>query len=209
MVLKNNSFDLAVEAADIEINQLNEPIGYQDQFGCAIGGIKKITFNPDKSVLVEPITLRSNQMEELNNNLILFQVGQPRSASKILKTQSDKTKADEETFNRLLKIRDLAEELSIEIHTDIDSVGHYLNSNWQEKRQLTKDISTNEIDEIYQTAIKNGAIGGKLLGAGQSGFILFYCKRKNQEKLSKKLSKLKCFPVKVDDLGVTSKSKFR
>ena len=117
--------------------------------------------------------------------------------------------SDEETFNRLLKIRDLAEELSIEIHTDIDSVGHYLNSNWQEKRQLTKDISTNEIDEIYQTAIKNGAIGGKLLGAGQSGFILFYCKRKNQEKLSKKLSKLKCFPVKVDDLGVTSKSKFR
>ncbi|MDC0902430.1 GHMP kinase [Gammaproteobacteria bacterium] len=201
--MNNNAFEIASEAGDIEINQLNEPIGLQDQFGCAIGGIKKITFDPNHGVRVEKINLKNNQIEEFKKNLILFRVGSSRSASKILETQKEETKNNEATFNNLVKMRNLAEELSREIITNIDSVGHYLNLNWQLKRQLTNQISTDEIDEIYNIGIENGAAGGKLLGAGQGGFILFYCKRSHQDQLCKKLNKLRSFRVQVDELGVT------
>ena len=207
--MTNNAFEIASEAADIEINKLNEPIGLQDQFGCAIGGIKKITFDPNNGVNVDKINLKSDQIEEFKKNLILFRVGNSRSASRILEKQKEETKNNEETFNSLVKMRDIAEELSKEILTNIDSVGHYLNLSWQLKRQLTNEISTDEIDEIHKIGIENGADGGKLLGAGQGGFILFYCKRSYQDRLCKKLHKLKNFRVQVDELGVTCKNDFK
>ncbi len=207
--LEIDNYDLAYEASDIEINQMKEPIGMQDQFGCAIGGIKKITFHPDNKVIVNQIELKSNQIEILKNNLILFRVGDSRSASKILKTQSEETKYNKDTFTNLLKMRDLAEDLSREIKIDVDSVGHFLNINWGLKRTLTEEISTNQIDEIYETGIQNGALGGKLLGAGKGGFMLFYCEKKYQEKLCQKFYKLQSFKISIDEFGASSEDNLR
>ena len=199
--LQNNQVELGKEACEIELDILNEPIGLQDQYGVALGGIKHISFRADRQVDIRNIQLTDRQVEELSKNLVLFFIGNQRSASDILSVQSKKTTSNQATKLTLIKMKELADNLAESITNDIQSVGSYLHENWILKRTLTQEISSKTIDNMYEAAIKNGAIGGKLLGAGGGGFMLFYCPKPYQSKLKKALYKLQEYPIEIDTLG--------
>lgn len=174
---------LAQEACSVEIDKLGSPIGKQDQYAAAMGGLNFIRFNMDGSVSVSPIVMKSDTYLKLQRNLMMFFVGHSRSANSILSEQK-KNMGQEDKIDNLIKMCSLAEEMKGALeNNDLSSFGEIMNRSWQLKRTLASGISNPEIDIAYETAMKNGALGGKLLGAGGGGFLLFYCEPKNQEKL--------------------------
>mgnify|MGYP001422334513 CR=1 FL=1 len=195
--------ELAKEACEIEVDLLKAPIGFQDQYGSALGGIKKISFYKRREIKIENIQLETSLMNRLNQNTILFYIGDKRSASKILKKQAEDTLNREETKKSLIEMKNLADQLADEIITDVDSVGDYLHQNWILKRKLTTGITSNKIDEIYKIGKENGALGGKLLGAGAGGSMMFYCPIEKQKSLIKSLNKLKYIDFKIDEAGTS------
>lgn len=194
---------LAQEACEIEIDVLGEPIGKQDQYGAAIGGLKLIQFNMDESVEVHPIHLRKDERHKLENNLILFYLGNQRSASAILAKQNEATVKQGEVFRVLEKMAAQAHQLKQDIVTDVDCVGHYLREGWALKKSLSSAISNPLIDEAYRAAMDAGALGGKLLGAGAGGFLLTYCPQGKQAGLVQRLSHLPVHRLKIDTSGST------
>ncbi len=196
------NYEVAKLACEIEIEILKEPIGKQDQYGCAFGGLKYIRFNPDESVEINPIFLSNNKLLDLQNNLLLFYTNFTRSASSILSEQNKNTERDKSVKDNLKSMADMAYQLFLELNNgNVDSVGAYLNEAWQRKKKITTLISNPEIDHIYDKAIKNGALGGKLLGAGGGGFFLFYVLPQNQEKLRKSLNSYVELPFNFDFEG--------
>ncbi|MCX7743556.1 MAG: GHMP kinase [Flavobacteriales bacterium] len=184
---------LAQEACEIEIDILKEPIGKQDQYAAAYGGLNIFRFNTDGSVITEPINLPSEIILALEKNLVMFYIGNQRKASDIL-TEQKKNTGKEDKFNTLQQMVRLVDELkNCLIQGTIDEMGKILHENWLLKQQLASAISNPEINSIYQTALENGATGGKLLGAGGGGFMLFYCKPEYQTQLKKALQKLQPF----------------
>ncbi len=192
---------LAEEACDIEINRLGEPIGKQDQYAVAFGGLNIIRFNTDGSVNVEPIFLKPESYRKLEDTLLLFYIGHQRKASEILKEQKKNIvlKGKEKVLKLMVKLVDQLREVLI--NDDFPSIGKLLHENWLLKKSLASKISNNKIDEIYESATSNGAIGGKLLGAGTGGFMLFYCEKENQEKLCYALRRQKKVDFKIDFEG--------
>jgi len=192
---------LAAEACDIEINLLGEPIGKQDQYAAAYGGFNIFRFKKDGSVEVENIQTQAGIMDTLQDNLLMFYTGVQRSASAILAEQK-KNIAESEKFEKLksmtLLVNDLKECL---FSGQTDDFGRILHENWMLKQQLTGSISNGFIDEAYQAAMQNGALGGKLLGAGGGGFLLFYCPKNSQAKLREALKKLRYFEFKFETEG--------
>lgn len=187
-----NNEDIAEYACEIEINKLNEPIGKQDQYACAVGGLNFIKFNQDESVFVEKIILPKNKISELDDNLLLFYLGSTRSASKILSEQKNNTLTDTKKINNLHKMVKLSLELKHELqHSNIDAVGEILHAGWMYKKELASLISNDEIDHFYEVALKAGSTGGKLLGAGGSGFLLLYTPKEKQHSVRTALSSLK------------------
>ena len=196
------NYEVAKLACEIEIEILKEPIGKQDQYGCALGGLKYIRFNPDESVEINPILLSNNKLLDLQNNLLLFYTNFTRSASSILSEQNKKTERDKSVKDNLKSMADMAFQLFLELNNgNVDSVGAFLNEAWQRKKKITTLISNPEMDHIYDKAIKNGALGGKLLGAGGGGFFLFYVPSQNQEKLRKSLKSYVELPFNFDFEG--------
>tara|TARA_B100002052_G_scaffold299170_1_gene335911 strand:- start:15042 stop:16016 length:975 start_codon:yes stop_codon:yes gene_type:complete len=196
------NYEVAKLACEIEIEILKEPIGKQDQYGCAFGGLKYIRFNPDESVEINPIFLSNNKLLDLQNNLLLFYTNFTRSASSILSEQNKNTERDKSVKDNLKSMAYMASQLFLELNNgNVDSVGAYLNEAWQRKKKITTLISNPEIDHIYDKAIKNGALGGKLLGAGGGGFFLFYVLPQNQEKLRKSLNSYVELPFNFDFEG--------
>ena len=178
------NYEIARLACEIEINILNEPIGKQDQYGCAIGGLKLIKFNPDDSVEINPIFLQHDKLKKLEDNLLLFYTNITREASTILKEQDINTASNLITKENLKSMSKLTLELYNDLQrNNIESIGYYLNESWVKKRELASKISTPELDFIYKKAMDNGALGGKLLGAGGGGFFLFYVEKESQTKL--------------------------
>lgn len=174
---------LAAKACEIEIDRLKNPIGKQDQYAAAYGGLSFYQFNKDGSVFVEPVIMRSELYSQLERNLMMFYTGELHSASAILKEQSINITSGDKEANQL-KMCDLARELRDELqHNNIDAMGEILNEGWNLKRTLASGISNPEIDEYYDIAIKHGAIGGKLLGAGGGGFLLFYVPENRQQEV--------------------------
>ena len=174
---------LAREACQIEIDLLKEPIGKQDQYIASYGGLNFFRFERNGQVLIEPLTLPSILQDRLFENLCMFYVGNPRQASQILKNQSANMKRKLE-FNQTKKLVGLAEQLKEELKLgNSDSLGRLLDQGWQIKKRLSKDISNSVIDDYYIKAQKAGALGGKLLGAGGGGFLLFYCPKEYQSQL--------------------------
>ena len=191
---------LAAMACDIEINKLAEPIGKQDQYAAAYGGLNLITFNPDESVNVEKIIMSAAKKKELDDNLIMIYTGTTRSAGKILKEQKDNISQNDK-FNNLQKMVQLAYDLKNALNSgNIDDFGAILHEGWLLKKSLAA-ISNGEIDAIYERGLKSGAAGGKLLGAGAGGFILFYCPKENQEKFRKEMSEYRELKFNFDDFG--------
>ena len=194
--------EIAKYACDIEINKLCEPIGKQDQYACSIGGLNFIKFNQDDTVSIEKIILRPDKQLELENNLLMFYLGDTRSASDILSEQKKNTVSDKKKVENLHKMVQLSNELRIELQNyNIDSMGDILHQGWMYKKELASKISNEKIDYYYNLALKNGAKGGKLLGAGGSGFLLFYVPNEKQDLLRTALSDLEELPFKFDNKG--------
>ena len=176
---------LAKLACEVEIEKLGNPIGKQDQYGAALGGLNFIKFNQDGSVSHEPILMEGKTYKELQKNLLMFYTGTTRSANTILAEQTKNITSEDKARN-LLKMCGLAKDMKVALeNNDISSFGRILDEGWQLKKELASGIANPAIDEAYEIAMKNGALGGKLLGAGGGGFLLFYCEEEKQEQLKK------------------------
>lgn len=174
---------LAESACDVEINKLGAPIGKQDQYAAAFGGLNFIRFSRNGNTSVSPIVMQPQTYDKLERNLMMFYTGASRSANSILSEQKQNMSNVDKT-NSLLQMCRLAEEMKRALEAnDLSSFGIIMNESWELKRTLASGISNPEIDQAYHLAIKNGALGGKLLGAGGGGFLLFYCEPQNQERV--------------------------
>lgn len=192
---------LAEEACEVEINKLREPIGKQDQYASAYGGINFITFDRSGKVFVEPIIMKTESYRKLEENLLLFYTGSIRSASKILQEQAENMKNNNK-FKNTIKLTELTQELKNALqNNEISKMGEILHESWNIKKSLASGITNDYINQLYEKAINNGATGGKLLGAGGSGFLLFYCEKENHEKLRNSLRELRELDFKFDYEG--------
>jgi D-glycero-alpha-D-manno-heptose-7-phosphate kinase len=171
----------------MELETLEQPIGKQDQYASAYGGLNFYTFQKDGTVFVEPVLMDPAALEKLQRRLMLFYVSGARSASEILGEQRKNiTGGDKEKSQK--KIYDLTMQLREHLHhNDIDAIGKIFHENWMLKRSLASGITNPEIDRIYQMAIDSGAAGGKLLGAGGGGFLLLYVHESRQDKIRRAL----------------------
>lgn len=193
---------IAREACELEIEKLGEPIGKQDQYGTSVGGLKFIRFRQDDSVEVEPLVVSRQTLEELEGNLLLFYTGLTHSAGEILQEQNKNVAGEEKKFQNLVKMTELAYELRESVVAGrLDDFGRILNENWLLKRELASQISNDRIGKYYDLAMASGALGGKLLGAGGGGFLLFYCPRDKQKRLRSALSDLWELPFAMENSG--------
>jgi len=171
---------LAEQACCIEMEKLREPIGKQDQYISAYGGITCFEFLPDGRVQASPLNVSEDTLLELEDNLLLFFTGYARSASKILQEQHDKsTQSDETMLENLHFVKELGRESqrALEKH-NLREFARLLDVHWRRKKERSAVMSNQFIDESYDVAMANGALGGKLIGAGGGGFLMFYAQDK-------------------------------
>jgi D-glycero-alpha-D-manno-heptose-7-phosphate kinase len=193
---------IAEEACELEIEKLGEPIGKQDQYGVSVGGLKFIQFNHSGDVNVEKVILRRDVLKRLENNLLLFYTGENHSAGDILEEQIANISNDEDKFNNLVQMTELTKEMhSALIDEDLSTFGDILRKGWALKKQLASKISLAAVDRYYEKALNSGARGGKLLGAGGGGFLLFYCESDKQMYLREALSDLIELPFSFEGGG--------
>jgi D-glycero-alpha-D-manno-heptose-7-phosphate kinase len=167
---------LAEQACAIEIDVLKEPIGKQDQYIAAYGGVTAFTFQRDGSVIAERVPIRDEVVDELESNLVIFYSGVERSASAVLADQGKKIRENTDSaVERMHRIKQLGHDTHrLLVRGEIDSYGELLHEHWTHKRKLASSMTDPAIDEHYEAARKAGAIGGKLMGAGGGGFFMFY-----------------------------------
>ena len=166
---------LASEACHIEIDVCGDPIGKQDQYAAAYGGLNYIRFHPDETVSVDPILCSAETVRRLQDHTLVFFTGRSRSASELLAEQSKKTASDRRTQETLLRMVALAADMKRELERgNVDAFGEILHENWMHKKTLVDGISDGEIDGWYESARRAGASGGKLLGAGRGGFLMVF-----------------------------------
>lgn len=179
---------IAKEACNIEIDRLKQPIGKQDQYASALGGVRILEFKRDDTVNTRLLNLRQEDLEELKDHLILYFTGYTRSALPLLDDQDKKTKNNE---SDMIKNLDYIKELgktSVDLleAKDYLQFGLVMHDHWNYKKSRSKGMSNKLVDEIYEFALKNGAIGGKIVGAGGGGFLLFVTSQKTQLRNSMK-----------------------
>jgi D-glycero-alpha-D-manno-heptose-7-phosphate kinase len=193
-------YTLAATAANVEVERLGRMIGKQDHFASSYGNINVFTFQKDEQVTVEPVFYRPEVKLKLEKNLLLFYTKLKRDASQVLESQNRETPNKMDVLRKMKNlVNPLREVLSS--GTNLNQVGEILHEGWELKRSLTEDISSNIIDEYYLKARKAGAVGGKLLGAGGGGFLLFYVDPKNRQEVISTLKDLYHVPVKIDSGG--------
>ncbi len=196
-----NRFNLANDACTIEIDLCGEPIGKQDQFAAAFGGLNEIIFTKD-SIDVIPLNASLENIAKLENNLLLFDTGLKRKSSDILQKQTN-AYLTKRKFDSTTKLVSLVKDMKSAILNDVDLVGDILNEGWRIKQSIVDGISNTHINSIYETAMANGATGAKLCGAGGGGFLLFYVEDDNKEQLRKSLSPLRELEFNFDYEGAT------
>ncbi len=174
--------ELAEQACDIEINRLGEPIGKQDQYIAAYGGITCFKFLPDGRVEAWPLKISNETLYDLEDNLLLFFSGYSRNASAILKEQDDKTKQNnKEMIEGLHYVKELGYRSKEAFESgNLKEFAKIMNEHWQYKKKRSCAMSNSHIDELYNLALDNGALGGKLIGAGGGGFLMFYTEDKSR-----------------------------
>jgi D-glycero-alpha-D-manno-heptose-7-phosphate kinase len=191
---------LALDAIHVEQDLIGEAVGTQDQVCVAWGGFNKIEFGGSKKFMVMPITLSQERLESLQNHLMLFFTGFSRNASEVAKEQIKVTPQKTAEIKAMMAMVDEALNI-LDGENDLIDFGKLLNEKWKIKRSLTTHISSPAIDDIYETGIKAGAIGGGLIGAGGGGFFLFLVEPEHQQKVRDSLKKLPCVPFKFHSLG--------
>jgi len=174
--------ELAEEACDIEINKLGDPVGKQDQYIAAYGGITTFKFLKDGFVDVKPLSINQETLYNLEDNLMLFFTGYSRSSSSILKEQDDKSKkTDKEMIKNLHFVKELGLESKKALESNnLDRFVELMNIHWEHKKKRSSKMSNEKINHWYELALKNGALGGKLVGAGGGGFLMFYAEDKKR-----------------------------
>jgi len=194
---------LAELACEIGIEKLREPIGKQDQYGCALGGVNLIEFHPDGTVAHEIVPLVIEQRRRMEQNLVLFYLGGTRSASQLLATQVRHTIENPQVVENLKAMVEQARCLRAELCRDVDVLGPYLHEGWMRKRSLSMGISNAVVESAYERALAAGATGGKLLGAGGLGFLLLYAPGSARDAVADALKQYEMHPVHVDTAGST------
>lgn len=190
---------LALNAIHIEQDLIKENVGSQDQTIAAFGGLNKIDFGGPQEITISPVTLMADISNRLQSCLMLFFTGFSRYASEVAAEQNKNTTKN---HNQLLLMKEMVNEsINALYKDDIVEFGKLLHQSWEIKRTLTKHITNPLIDEIYDTGIKSGAIGGKLLGAGNGGFMLFLVMPELQDKVKESLNKLLYVPFSFENLG--------
>jgi len=189
---------LAEEACHIEIDVLHEPIGKQDQYIAAFGGVACLTFEKNGQVLVEPLQVSDEILDQLESNLMFFFTGKERSASEILSEQDTRSKDnDPEMMQNLHQIKEIGLETKKCLENGkIDMLGELFHTHWEIKKKRSGKMSTPLVDECYEAARKNGALGGKLIGAGGGGFLMFYCHNSDKPRLSEVMKKMGLRPMR-------------
>lgn len=191
---------LAKEAIHIERDILRENVGSQDQVAVSFGGFNKIIFSKEDEIKVEPITLGKEKLTKLQNHLMLFFTGLSRFASEIAGEQIKNTPNKEKELTLIYQMVDEAIDI-LNKERDILEFGKLLNETWKIKKRLSDKISNPAIDSIYETALRAGAVGGKLLGAGGGGFMLFFVPPENQQKVRTELKNLLEVKFNFEDTG--------
>ena len=168
--------ELAAEACVIELDRLGEPIGKQDQYIAAVGGITAFTFHPDGRVEYCPVRLSEESLFNLEDNLLLFFTGYSRAASTILKDQNDRSKQNDPTMlEHLHRTKELGHRSLDALEAgNLEEFAHLMDMHWQHKKTRSDGMSNPQINEWYDAALANGALGGKVIGAGGGGFLMFY-----------------------------------
>ncbi|MFQ6101252.1 MAG: GHMP kinase [Anaerolineae bacterium] len=197
--------EVAEQACYIEMEKLGMPVGKQDQYAAAFGGLNCITFSRD-GVTVEPLQVPAGTLEALEEGLMLFFTGTSRQSSTILRRQKQASQqGDRETVRRLDAIKELGLEVRAALERgDVEAFGDLLHRSWMEKRRLTEGITNPFLDQCYQVARENGALGGKVTGAGGGGFLMLYCPVDRHEAITGALTRLglQRRPFMLEDQGV-------
>jgi len=198
---KPNPHELATAACEIEIERAGEPIGKQDQFAAAYGGLNFIQFSPDESVEVHPVKSSAKTRDELSRRLMLFYNGLERPAASNLSEQA-RNMADQNKFRSVQQMVELATALRGALEKDnLDSFGDILDQGWKLKRSLASGITNDVVETNYKMAREAGAAGGKLLGAGSGGFLLLSCAADKQRQVREALAGLREMPVALTTSG--------
>ncbi len=194
--------ELAAEACELEIDILKEPIGKQDQYAAALGGMNLLRFLPDENVEIEPVAARPEILASIQKSLLMFHTGISRSASAILRQQNDEMSRDRGKYDTLSKMVDMVPVLRREIMSgNVNAVGDVLHESWLLKKSLSAAISTGHIDDVYERARKAGARGGKLLGAGGGGFLMLFAPPERHEAIKAALGDMRHVPFGFEHLG--------
>jgi len=194
---------LADEAIYLERVLCDETGGWQDQIAAAYGGFNKITFNRD-GYEVKPIIISPERKQQLNDNLMMFFTGFTRFSSDVQRVNNETSIEEKKAkLHEMYKMVEKAEKILCDKTKDLDDFGRLLDESWKLKRQTGKGVTTNAIDELYERGIKAGALGGKLLGAGGGGFLIFYVQPEKQKQVMKAMKNLMHIPFRFDNEGTT------
>lgn len=191
---------LADEAIHLERKLCKEIGGWQDQIAVSFGGFNRINFK-NNTYEIKSINIPSERKKQLNNNLLLFFTGFTRLSSEVHKENNIEANKKYKVINEMVKLVDEAENILIDSNRELDDLGRLLHKAWTLKKQTGDNVSSKTIDEIYERGIKVGALGGKLLGAGGGGFLLFYVKHENKEKVINELNDLLNIPFNFENEG--------
>ncbi len=193
---------LAADSCHIEINVCGEPIGKQDQYASAYGGFNLIEFLPDGATKVSPVICRAQTLQGIQDHLMMFYTGITRSASSLLRNQTDSMRGSVQKQAVLKNMVGLAHQLRDEVQrNNLDAFGEILHENWILKKSLSDEISSGQIDDWYERAIQAGATGGKLLGAGAGGFLIFFAPPARHEAICHSLPDLRRIPFRFERFG--------
>ncbi len=193
--------DLALNAIHIEQDLMQEAVGSQDQTTAAFGGLNRIEFGGHQHILVRPMILHPSRLDRLQQHLMLFFTGFSRTASEIAKEQIQQIPAKKSDLYQMVQLVDEAIGILQDKKDHLDDFGRLLDEQWRIKKGMHSNISNSDIDAIYQTGVKAGALGGKLLGAGGGGFMLFFVRPEQQGRVKEALKNLLYVPTRFDQLG--------
>lgn len=195
---------LADEAIYLERVLCEEAGGWQDQIAASFGGFNRINFNTDGTYDVLPVIISPERKKNLNDNLMMFFTGFTRFSSDVQKANAgtkETQEAKEKRYLEMLSLVDKSEQILTDKNTDLDDFGRLLDHTWKLKKQTGSAVSTNSIDALYEKGIQAGALGGKLLGAGGGGFLVFYVQPEYQEAVKEAMKELMYIPFRFEDGG--------